>query len=229
MEGSTSQVDRARVEMCLRRLIEDADLKQLKDQEDFLQHIGLVFSPAKNEEDEEGMDEDKDKEKNVEKNEDALKKERDAQIERAKYMIRKFVVAHLESWDEKFEFIIHMIQKLLKFVNGDIAQDDQDSLANHECLTPGHVYLQILKSTLQRMLIEIRNRILKDLKGRLRRVVTKKSPRIPKEHIEKILTMPATSSIVTNGVRSFFATGNVPASKSMARVVLPQVSSFIHN
>lgn len=212
--------------MCLRRLIEDSELKQLKDQEDFLQHIGLVFSPAKVEEDEENKDEEKDEEKNQEKEQDALKKERAEQIERAKYMIRKFVVTHLESWDEKFEFIIHMIQKLLKFVNGEIAHDDQDSLANHECLTPGHVYLQVLKSVLQRMLIEVRNRILKDLKGRLRRVVTKKSPRIPKEHIEKILTMPATASIVTNGIRSFFATGNVPASKSAARVVLPQVSTF---
>ena len=59
-----------------------------------------------------------------------------------------------------------MVQKLLKFVNGDIAEDDSDSIAFQECATPGHVYANILKFQISTHLNIIRNTVLKVIRAR---------------------------------------------------------------
>ncbi|OQR94074.1 DNA-directed RNA polymerase I subunit RPA2 [Thraustotheca clavata] len=60
---------------------------------------------------------------------------------------------------QKVELLCLMIRKLYAFAKGDIREDNPDSVMNHELLLPGHLYLMILKESLQAMLLSIRLQI----------------------------------------------------------------------
>lgn len=108
-------------------------------------------------------------------------------LEIGKSMIDKWLLVHLDNNEDKFNFIILMIQKLLRFVNGEILEDDQDSIVNQEVLTPGQTYIQVLRFSLERVM-DIR----------------KKGVTIP-----EISTIIQRSTIITDSLRRLLATGNV--------------------
>ena len=55
-----------------------------------------------------------------------------------------------------------MVEKLYSLVDGDIKPENLDSLAVHEVLLPGHLYLMILKEKLEDTLLFLRSKIIKD-------------------------------------------------------------------
>lgn len=56
-----------------------------------------------------------------------------------------------------------MIDKLYCLVNHEIMPENLDSLAVHEVLLPGHLYLMILREKLEDNLSFLRSKILKDI------------------------------------------------------------------
>jgi DNA-directed RNA polymerase I subunit RPA2 len=61
--------------------------------------------------------------------------------------------------DAKFDLIIFMIQKVLRFVDGKINADDPDVFGLQECQTPGQTYLTVLKHGINIAMGSIRKRI----------------------------------------------------------------------
>ena len=50
-------------------------------------------------------------------------------------LLKDYVLVHLDNNDDKFEMLVFMLQKLLRFVNGACVADNSDALANQELLT----------------------------------------------------------------------------------------------
>ena len=67
-------------------------------------------------------------------------------------LIRRHIFVHLDDNEDKFNLLILMVQKLYALVSGKIIPDDSDSLANHECLLPGHLINSFVKEKLQDVL-----------------------------------------------------------------------------
>ena len=76
------------------------------------------------------------------------------------HLIRKYILVHLPSFDDKFRlltfvhsklpqasitFCSYMIRKLYALVHGDIGEESSDSTMNHELLLPGHLYTMFVK------------------------------------------------------------------------------------
>lgn len=70
---------------------------------------------------------------------------------------------HLRTPKDKFNTLALMIDKLYCLVNGEIGPENLDSLAVHEVLLPGHLYLMILREKLEDHLSFLRSKIIKDI------------------------------------------------------------------
>jgi DNA-directed RNA polymerase I subunit RPA2 len=105
---TNNNLDRERVEISVRDL--KKSYPNYSEQDDFLKHLGNsfkndLFHLAKGDED--------------------FSDEMIGQI-----FIDRWILIHLDTNQEKFDFIILMIKKLLKLTNNEILVDDQDSLSN---------------------------------------------------------------------------------------------------
>jgi len=65
-------------------------------------------------------------------------------------LLDTFILVHLpaDAARDKFALLLLMLRKLYAFVRGDVAEDNPDSLANHELLLSGHLLLMFLKEKL---------------------------------------------------------------------------------
>lgn len=133
IDGSTKTVDRERLELTL---IEARNLR-IKTRTDALRLIGQQFqtyytAPYKTD---------------LEVGQEFLDE-----------YVLPFVTPDSDSGDtctSKFDLLVFMAQKLLKFVNGEVREDDLDSIANHEVLTPGIVFANIVGKAVDSALIGI--------------------------------------------------------------------------
>jgi DNA-directed RNA polymerase I subunit RPA2 len=73
------------------------------------------------------------------------------------------ICVHLRTPKDKFNTLALMIDKLYCLVNGEIGPENLDSLAVHEVLLPGHLYLMILREKLEDHLSFLRSKIIKDI------------------------------------------------------------------
>ncbi len=73
------------------------------------------------------------------------------------------ICVHLDSPRDKFNTLCLMIDKLYALVNKDISPENLDSLAVHEVLLPGHLYLMLLREKLEDNLAILRAKMLKSL------------------------------------------------------------------
>ncbi|XP_065876124.1 DNA-directed RNA polymerase I subunit 2 isoform X2 [Euphorbia lathyris] len=80
-----------------------------------LQHIGKHFRPVI----------------------DELEKEMFSNVAHA--VLKDYIFVHLYNYDDKFNLLIFMLQKLFSFVDQTSLQDNPDSLQNQEVLLPGHL------------------------------------------------------------------------------------------
>ena len=65
---------------------------------------------------------------------------------------------------QKFDLLVHMMQKLYALVQGDIKADNPDALHSQEILLPGHLYGMLLKERLEDSLYGIKQQIQLDLR-----------------------------------------------------------------
>jgi DNA-directed RNA polymerase I subunit RPA2 len=128
-------------------------------------------------------------------------------------ILDEYILPHLKSSQDKFNFIIHGIKKLFCLVRGEIIPDDSDSPASHEMLTETQLFANIFKDKLE------------DVKKNFRllynkTIAKKKTKRKNDEKIEITDTKPLLEnflhafkyiecSIVGRGFESFLSTGNI--------------------
>lgn len=83
--------------------------------------------------------------------------------EAGRTLIRRILFIHLEDEQSKFECMIVMVRKLLAFVSGKCAEDNQDANTNHEVLTSGFLYGNYLKEQISEYLLALKRVIQKDI------------------------------------------------------------------
>jgi len=74
-------------------------------------------------------------------------------LEAGKAIIDRYVLVHLgDAGDAKLDCVVEMTRKLYAFVQGAVGADNPDALSAQEVLLPGHIYLQILRESLENAL-----------------------------------------------------------------------------
>ncbi|BAM82746.1 RNA polymerase I second largest subunit [Cyanidioschyzon merolae strain 10D] len=82
------------------------------------------------------------------------------------FILRRYVLIHLDDPLQKLELLAYMSRKLLHYMTGCLAEDDPDSLANQELLLPGQLWLLFLQEKLQDALFALRDEISRQLTQR---------------------------------------------------------------
>ncbi|GIY37975.1 DNA-directed RNA polymerase I subunit RPA2 [Caerostris darwini] len=85
-------------------------------------------------------------------------------IEIGQFLIDQCICIHLNTGEEKFDFLVLMIQKLFAVVKNECIIESVDDPMNQEILTPGSLYLIILKERMYSWLTSLRIYIEKKLK-----------------------------------------------------------------
>ncbi|KAF2300843.1 hypothetical protein GH714_017757 [Hevea brasiliensis] len=97
-------------------------------QADCLRHIGEHFQPVM----------------------DGMERENFSNVAHA--VLRDYIFVHLNNYDDKFNLLIFMLQKLFSLVDQTSVPDNPDSLQNQEVLLPGHLITIYLKEKLEEWL-----------------------------------------------------------------------------
>eukprot|EP00924_Labyrinthula_sp_SR-Ha-C_P000481 snap_masked-scaffold_27-processed-gene-0.12-mRNA-1 protein AED:0.00 eAED:0.00 QI:0/-1/0/1/-1/1/1/0/1234 len=81
--------------------------------------------------------------------------------------LEKFLFIHIDEKNDlaKFELLIEMIRKLLSFVLGRTIEDNQDSLNNHELMTPGYIFGSMLRERLEQYLYGVRGLLFMEVRN----------------------------------------------------------------
>jgi DNA-directed RNA polymerase I subunit RPA2 len=90
--------------------------------------------------------------------------ERWTDIQAGETLLRKYLFVHLDSMEDKFNFLIFVIRKLYAFAHGEIVGDNPDSPMNQELLLPGHLFNMLLKEQLQLWLQGLKAVLLRDMR-----------------------------------------------------------------
>lgn len=77
------------------------------------------------------------------------------------FILKRCVLIHLDSPEDKFNLLIFMTQKLFVFAKDGCKVEGADSIMMQEVLLGGHLYLQILKERMQNWLSILKSNILK--------------------------------------------------------------------
>ena len=72
------------------------------------------------------------------------------------------ICPHLSEASDKFYTLCLMVDKLYALVDGEVKPENLDSMAVHEVLLPGHLYLMILREKLEDALSYVKARMIKD-------------------------------------------------------------------
>ncbi|CAL1265847.1 unnamed protein product [Larinioides sclopetarius] len=116
----------------------------------------------------------------------------------AKFLLDQCICVHLETGEERFNFLVLMIQKLFAVVKNECALESADNLMSQEILTPGSLYLIVLKERLYSWLTSVRVNIEKKLKSAKNSVLT----------LALMRDCFARSMDITRSVENVLATGN---------------------
>jgi DNA-directed RNA polymerase I subunit RPA2 len=109
-----------------------------------------------------------------------------------------------------------MIDKLYCLVNNEIMPENLDSLAVHEALLPGHLYLMLLREKLEDNLSFLRSKIIKDINNNKNNSAQKV---IELDYLKKNLE----TNMIGKGMEYFLSTGNL---KSRTGLDLMQDKGF---
>lgn len=79
-------------------------------------------------------------------------------------LLDRFILIHIppSAARDKFNLLILMLRKLYLFVRGDVQDDSQDVLANHELLLSGHLILSFVKEKFEELLSAVDSSIRRD-------------------------------------------------------------------
>ncbi|MCQ2817488.1 MAG: DNA-directed RNA polymerase I subunit RPA2 [archaeon] len=80
------------------------------------------------------------------------------------YFIQEYIAIHASDWNDKFNILCVMAEKLYLLSFGQIKPDNLDASNNHEILLAGHLYIMILKEKIEDMMRNIQQKIIVGLK-----------------------------------------------------------------
>eukprot|EP00252_Welwitschia_mirabilis_P017700 TRINITY_DN3920_c0_g2_i1.p1 TRINITY_DN3920_c0_g2~~TRINITY_DN3920_c0_g2_i1.p1 ORF type:complete len:1013 (-),score=180.62 TRINITY_DN3920_c0_g2_i1:147-3080(-) len=89
--------------------------------------------------------------------------ERESAVVVGERLIKDYILVHLDSFRDKYNFLIFMLQKLFAFVDGTAAPDNLDTLQNQEVLLPGQLLTMIVKEKLQGWLWKVRAQLQSEI------------------------------------------------------------------
>ena len=75
------------------------------------------------------------------------------------FFIKEYICIHANDWNDKFNILCLMSEKLYSLAFGFIKPDNYDAPNNHEILLPGHLYLMVLKEKICDMLKNLEQKI----------------------------------------------------------------------
>ncbi|XP_050232672.1 DNA-directed RNA polymerase I subunit 2 [Mercurialis annua] len=78
-------------------------------------------------------------------------------------VLKEYIFVHLHNYDDKYNLLIFMLQKLFSLVDQTSVPDNPDSLQNHEVLLPGHLITIYLKEKLEEWLNKARKVIVDEI------------------------------------------------------------------
>jgi DNA-directed RNA polymerase I subunit RPA2 len=138
-------------------------------------------------------------------------------IEVGDLFLSKYICIHTSSYESKFNTLLLMINKLYAAVSDETEFDNLDSVAHHDVLLGGHLYMQILAENLFDALhINLRARITREIK--------RDSFDAQKfRDINTTTRMIESSAAIGKRIENFLATGNLI---SRTNLDLMQTSGF---
>ncbi|GKZ01462.1 hypothetical protein MPSEU_001096800 [Mayamaea pseudoterrestris] len=92
------------------------------------------------------------------------KAETTSDIEIGHFVIRRYIMIHVQRYQDKLESLLMMIRKMYSFAAGDCGIDNADSLQNQEILLPGHLMCTFVKEKFEECLANLRLGLQADLR-----------------------------------------------------------------
>ena len=86
-------------------------------------------------------------------------------VEAGRFLIERLICVHVPDFQDKYETMCLMIEKLYAVVAGECECDNLDSLNNQEVMLGGHLYGQLLADKLYDLLIGAKAKVINDLKN----------------------------------------------------------------
>jgi DNA-directed RNA polymerase I subunit RPA2 len=74
-------------------------------------------------------------------------------------LIKDFIFVHLESFEDKFNLMILMLEKLYALAKGEIRPESLDVLSTQEFLLPGQIYLMLLREKIEEAMDQVKMRV----------------------------------------------------------------------
>jgi len=97
-------------------------------------------------------------------------------VEVGRFLLERLILVHLPDFDDKFETMCLMIEKLYAVVGGECNADSLDSVCNQEVMLGGHLYGNILSEKLYDLLVGAKAKVQKDLRNPKFDINTLRSP-----------------------------------------------------
>ena len=83
-------------------------------------------------------------------------------VEAGRFLLERLICVHVPDFQDKYETLCLMIEKLYSVVAGECECDTLDSLSNQEVMLGGHLYGQLLADKLYDLLIGAKAKVIKD-------------------------------------------------------------------
>lgn len=122
---------------------------------------------------------------------------------------------HCADNGEKVNSLVLMLQKLYSLVNGSIEADNLDSMANHEVLLSGHLYMMFFREKVEE--------VLQGVKGRIIREITRGKEIIRTKDFDYTVRAIETQVTIGKKIEYLLSTGNL---KSQTGLDLMQNSGY---
>ena len=86
-------------------------------------------------------------------------------VEVGMFLLERLILVHVPDFQDKFQTLCLMIEKLYAVVANEVECDNLDSCANQEVLLGGHLYGQLLSEKLHDLLIGAKAKVMKDARN----------------------------------------------------------------
>jgi len=80
-------------------------------------------------------------------------------------LIERLILVHVPNFEDKFQTMCLMIEKLYAVVAGECECDSLDAACNQEVLLGGHLYGQLIADKLWDLLIGAKAKVIKDIRN----------------------------------------------------------------
>ena len=152
----------------------------------------------------------------------SMKADSTPDIEIGHYMIKKFILIHLDRYGDKLECLFLLLRKMYSFAAGDCGVDNADSLQNQEILMPGHLISTFVKEKFEEMLTAIRMGMLKEMRMDFTKIIGNlHDSRSFNKMVERYGGLAGGG--IGQKVQHFLSTGNIISSSGLD---LMQVSGY---